>query len=88
MRRSGYCQPCRSYFGTGKFGRKIPDNVLYEKATYTTVASIALQGVRQADLRLGENCVVIGLGLVGQLTIQFLKASGVKDWYRYKSVNG
>ena len=57
---------------------KIPNNVLYEDAAYTTVASIALQGVRQADLRLGENCVVIGLGLVGQLTIQLLKSSGIK----------
>ena len=57
---------------------KIPDNVSYEDACYTTVASIALQGVRQADLRLGENCAVIGLGLVGQLTVQLLKAAGIK----------
>ncbi len=45
---------------------------------FTTVGAIALQGIRQADLRLGENCVVIGLGLVGQLTIQMLRAAGVK----------
>ena len=57
---------------------RLPENVKYEEAAYTTVASIALQGVRQADLRLGENCAVIGLGLIGQLTIQFLKASGIK----------
>ncbi len=57
---------------------KIPDAVNEQSAAFTTLASIALQGVRQADLRLAENCVVIGLGLVGQLTIQFLKAAGIK----------
>ncbi len=57
---------------------KIADNVLIEHASFTTLGSIALQGIRQADLRLGENCVVIGLGLLGQLTIQMLNAAGVK----------
>jgi polar amino acid transport system substrate-binding protein len=57
---------------------KVPDNVDLKHAAYTTVASIALQGIRQADLRLGEICTVIGLGLIGQLTTQMLKASGVK----------
>jgi predicted dehydrogenase/threonine dehydrogenase-like Zn-dependent dehydrogenase len=56
---------------------KIPNGVTAKDASYSTVASIAMQGVRQADLRLGENCVVIGLGLLGQLTIQMLKASGI-----------
>lgn len=46
-------------------------------AAFTTLGAIALQGIRQADLRLGENCVVIGLGLVGQITMQLLRASGV-----------
>ena len=36
-----------------------------------------MQGVRQADLRLGESCVIIGLGLLGQLAALILKASGV-----------
>lgn len=57
---------------------KVTDSVDLKYAAYTTVASIALQGIRQADLRLGEICVVIGLGLIGQLTIQMLKASGAK----------
>lgn len=56
---------------------KIPKNVKIEHAAYTTVASIALQGIRQADLRLSESCIVIGLGLIGQLTVQMLKTSGV-----------
>lgn len=47
-------------------------------ACFSTLGAIALQGIRQADLRLGENCVVIGLGLIGQLTCKMLLASGVK----------
>jgi polar amino acid transport system substrate-binding protein len=57
---------------------RLPDNVTFEDAAYTTLASIALQGIRQADLRLGECAAVIGLGLIGQLTVQMLKASGCK----------
>lgn len=57
---------------------KLPDNVSFEDASCATVGSIALQGVRQADLRLGETCCVMGLGLLGILAVQMLKASGVK----------
>ena len=57
---------------------KIPSGVSTSDASYCTVASIALQGVRQADLRIGESCLVIGLGLLGQLTVQLLKAAGIK----------
>lgn len=46
-------------------------------AAYNTLGAISMQGVRQADLRLGESCVIIGLGLLGQLTALMLKASGV-----------
>lgn len=55
----------------------IPGDVSDRIAAFTTVGAIALQGVRQADLRLGENCVVIGLGLVGQLTLRLLRTAGV-----------
>lgn len=55
---------------------KIPDNVSFEDAAFTTLGSIALQGVRQAEPRLGEKVCVIGLGLLGQLTGQLLKANG------------
>jgi predicted dehydrogenase/threonine dehydrogenase-like Zn-dependent dehydrogenase len=58
---------------------KIPSNIDLKHAAFTTVASIALQGIRQADLQTGGNCVVIGLGLIGQLTCQLLNASGVKS---------
>lgn len=46
-------------------------------ACYNTLGAIALQGVRQADMRLGETCAVIGLGLIGQLACLELQASGV-----------
>jgi len=49
-----------------------------KQASYNTLGAIALQGVRQADLRLGESCAVIGLGLLGQITALLLKASGVR----------
>ncbi|MBL8005503.1 MAG: bi-domain-containing oxidoreductase [Candidatus Kapabacteria bacterium] len=57
---------------------KLPDSVSFEDAAYTTLASIALQGVRQADIRLGETVAVVGLGLLGQITVQLLKSSGCK----------
>lgn len=57
---------------------RIPDVVSSEDAAFTTVGAIALQGVRQADLRLGERVVVVGLGLIGLLTVQLLKASGCR----------
>lgn len=49
-----------------------------KQAAYNTLGAIAMQGVRQADLRLGESCAVIGLGLLGQLTGLLLKTSGVR----------
>lgn len=55
---------------------KLADNVSMEQAAYTTVASIALQGVRQAKTQIGENVAVIGLGLIGQITVQLLKING------------
>jgi len=57
---------------------KIPDNVSFEEAAFTTLGSIALQGVRQADPKLGEYTCVIGLGLLGQITCQLLRANGCK----------
>jgi polar amino acid transport system substrate-binding protein len=49
-----------------------------KKAAYNTLGAIAMQGVRQADLRLGESCAVIGMGLLGQLTCLLLRAAGVR----------
>lgn len=57
---------------------KIPENVSFEEAAFTTLGAIALQGVRQADLRIGENVAVIGLGLIGLIAVQLLKSNGCR----------
>lgn len=57
---------------------KLPEQADLKAAAYNTLGAIALQSIRQADLRLGETCAVIGLGLLGQLTGLMLKASGVQ----------
>jgi len=53
-----------------------PDGVSLEEASFATVAAIALQGVRQAQPTLGERVAVLGLGLIGQITVQLLVANG------------
>jgi predicted dehydrogenase/threonine dehydrogenase-like Zn-dependent dehydrogenase len=56
---------------------KIPsETVSYEDAAFATIGSIALHGVRLAEIQLGEVVVVIGLGLIGLLAVQFAKAAG------------
>lgn len=45
-------------------------------ASGTTIGAIALQGIRRAQVQLGENVCVIGLGLLGQVTVQFAKNAG------------
>lgn len=57
---------------------RLEDTASLRDAAYNTLGAISMQGVRQADMRLGESCVVIGLGLLGQLACLILKASGVK----------
>jgi len=72
----GYATHAEVIFVPRNLCCKLPDGVSQESACYTTVGAIALQGIRQADPRLGEITAVIGLGLVGQLTVQLLKAAG------------
>ena len=57
---------------------KIPDGVSDEAAAFTIVAAIALQGIRLSQPTLGECYVVFGLGLIGLLTVQLLKAHGCR----------
>src|SRR5919107_3673219 len=56
----------------------LPAGVSFESGAYGTLGAIALQGVRLAEPTLGESVVVIGLGLLGQLTVQLLKANGCR----------
>jgi len=55
---------------------KIPDSVSLADGCSATVGAIAMQGVRRAGVRLGETVAVIGLGLLGQIVVQILKAAG------------
>lgn len=57
---------------------RIPAGVCDEAASFVTLGAIALQGVRVANPTLGERVVVMGLGLIGQLTVQLLKANGCR----------
>lgn len=57
---------------------RIPDGVSDEDASFVTLGAIALQGVRVTAPTLGERVVVLGLGLIGQLTVQLLKANGCR----------
>jgi len=57
---------------------KLESDTDLKQTAYNTLGAIALQGVRQADLRLGESCAVIGLGLLGQLTALLLRSAGVR----------
>ena len=54
----------------------LPDKLDHDIASTVTLGAIALQGVRRATPTLGETFAVIGLGLIGQLTVQLLKANG------------
>jgi predicted dehydrogenase/threonine dehydrogenase-like Zn-dependent dehydrogenase len=55
---------------------KIPDNVSDDEAAFTVIGAIGLQGIRLCQPTLGEAIVVVGLGLIGLLTAQLLRANG------------
>ncbi|MBD2127290.1 bi-domain-containing oxidoreductase [Microcoleus sp. ZQ-A2] len=67
---------------------KIPDTVSDEAAAFTVLGAIALQGIRLAQPSLGEAFVVTGLGLIGLITVQLLRAQGCRvlgiDFDRHK----
>lgn len=56
----------------------IPDNVSDDEASFTVIGAIALQGIRLLSPAIGETVVVIGMGLIGMITAQLLKANGCK----------
>ncbi len=57
---------------------RVPDGVELEDASTVTLGAIALQGVRRAEPTIGETIGVIGLGILGQLTVQLLRANGCR----------
>ena len=60
----------------GNLSVPLPSRVSFEAGAFATIGSIAMHGVRQAEVQLGERVAVIGLGLVGQLTCRLLSAAG------------
>lgn len=76
MAGAGYANHAEFNFVPRNLCAKIPEGVSYADAAFATVGAIALQGVRQAEPLIGERVVVIGLGLIGLLTVQILKANG------------
>jgi predicted dehydrogenase/threonine dehydrogenase-like Zn-dependent dehydrogenase len=62
----------------GNLCARIPDNVSDDAASFTVLAAIGLQGIRLAQPTLGECVVVTGLGLIGLLTVQMLRAQGCR----------
>jgi len=57
---------------------KVPENVPDEEASFTVLGAIALQGIRLVNPTLGETIVVTGLGLIGLMTVQLLRANGCR----------
>ncbi len=57
---------------------RVPDGLALDRAAFATLGAIALQGVRIAEPSLGEVAVVVGLGLIGQLSVQLLAANGCR----------
>lgn len=74
----GYASHAEMVFVPRLLCQKIPPAVTLEEAAFCTVGAIALQGVRQANALIGETVTVIGLGLLGLLTVQLLRVNGCK----------
>ncbi len=75
---AGYASHAEMNFVPRNLTALIPESILFEEAAYATVAAIALQGVRLARPELDEMAVVSGLGLIGLITVQLLKANGCR----------
>lgn len=62
----------------GNLVAPVPDNVSFSDAAFCTIGAIAMQGVRRAEAQLGERIVVVGLGLIGLISVQLLGAAGAR----------
>jgi predicted dehydrogenase/threonine dehydrogenase-like Zn-dependent dehydrogenase len=74
----GYASHGEINFVPANLAVLVPTNVSLQAASLTTIGAIAMQGVRQANVTFGETVAVIGVGLVGVLTIQILRAAGCR----------
>jgi len=73
-----YASHAETVFVPKNLAVRIPDGVSFDEAAFVTLGAIALQGVRTTEAKLGDTVAVIGLGLLGQLTVQILKAAGCR----------
>lgn len=75
---AGYASHAEVNFIPKNLVVSVPDSVSLQHAAFTTVGSIALHGFRRGEMQVGETACVIGLGLIGQLLVQILKAAGLR----------
>lgn len=75
---TGYATHSEINFVPANLAVRVPANVSLMAASLTTIGAIAAQGVRQANVTFGETVAVIGVGLVGVLAIQVLRAAGCR----------
>src|ERR1035437_5423441 len=75
---AGYANHSEINFVPKNLCAKVPEGVALKDASFTTIASIAMQGFRQTQSQIGENVAVIGLGLLGQILIQIIQANGCR----------
>ncbi len=75
---AGYANHSAINFVPKNLAVKLPDAVGLDVAALTTIGAIAIQGLRQSEVKFGETVAVIGAGLVGVLTIQLAKAAGCR----------
>ncbi len=73
---AGYANHAAVNFVPRNLAARLPDNVSFEEGAFGTLSAIALHGVRRCSPALGETVVVLGLGLLGQLAAQLLRAAG------------
>jgi predicted dehydrogenase/threonine dehydrogenase-like Zn-dependent dehydrogenase len=74
----GYANHSALNFVPRNLAVKLPDSVGLDAAALTTIGAIAIQGLRQSEVKFGETVAVIGAGLLGVLTIQLAKAAGCR----------
>jgi len=75
---AGYANHAEVVFVPQRLCARLPDGVSYQAGAFGTLGAIALQGLRQAAPALGESVGVVGLGLLGLLTVQMLRANGCR----------
>ncbi len=75
---AGYANHAEQVYVPRNLVVRLPDNVTFEAGAFAALGAIALQGIRQAEVTLGHHVAVIGLGLVGQLSVSLLRAAGCR----------